>query len=610
MEGPLDIEVKVQTADRSNPHNRTLLTLKIGRTARAGQVKAKILKSLQLYDGEYALFVDKERLEDDDLLVDQLRMFEDLLLSADRKILITLRPEFFRKPELHSQRSYLALSRTPKMQLLKVTVEHTQQQFHAEVDFDQPLSQLLEELCRFFEFDAKNACLVPPGHHDGNIDRSKSLQDLGVEVNGSVVLRILKNNQADRKERSESTSQVTSSSSVWDEPEDHDENIKVGVSNSGTSIILSATLNKLIERLTIEKDHDHLQLMKVFIYTYQSFATPRVFLEKLIDRYHVPKTYSKEQAKNIQLKICNVLKNWIELSSSDFANDVMASRLAQFLGMLDSDGNSILSKKLRDAMIKQTAAERERLSFMIDEEAPEAKVPRNIHSPNMNFFDVDDEEIARQITLLDFNMFARITPSELLNQSWSKPDMQHRSPHVLAMIDRFNNLSQWVATMIVKIENVKIRAKMMIKCINIMKHLKAMNNFSSLLAFIAGFNNAAVSRLMSTKSQLSTKLQEELESFEKLMSGEKSFKTYRAMLHQADPPMVPYLGVYLSDLTFIEDGNLDMIGNLINFEKRFMVYRVLLEVLTYQQKPYNFRVIPRIGKDVQTFASKNFQRRF
>jgi hypothetical protein len=46
-------------------------------------------------------------------------------------------------------------------------------------------------------------------------------------------------------------------------------------------------------------------------------------------------------------------------------------------------------------------------------------------------------------------------------------------------------------------------------------------------------------------------------------------------------------GVYLKDLTFIEDGNPDKVRGLINFAKRRMLYNTIQEVLLYQvqEKP-------------------------
>ncbi len=53
-----------------------------------------------------------------------------------------------------------------------------------------------------------------------------------------------------------------------------------------------------------------------------------------------------------------------------------------------------------------------------------------------------------------------------------------------------------------------------------------------------------------------------------LMARESNFQKFREHLHSVDPPCIPYLGVYLTDLTFIEDGNKDFSNGLINFDKR------------------------------------------
>lgn len=53
-----------------------------------------------------------------------------------------------------------------------------------------------------------------------------------------------------------------------------------------------------------------------------------------------------------------------------------------------------------------------------------------------------------------------------------------------------------------------------------------------------------------------------------------------------------YRGVYLQDLTFIEDGNPDQIGDLINFSKRILVRKILSQIATFQQEAYNFVIVP------------------
>ena len=52
----------------------------------------------------------------------------------------------------------------------------------------------------------------------------------------------------------------------------------------------------------------------------------------------------------------------------------------------------------------------------------------------------------------------------------------------------------------------------------------------------------------------------------------------REALHRCDPPCIPYLGMYLADLTFIEEGtpNYTEEGQLLNFSKMRMVIIILV----------------------------------
>jgi son of sevenless-like protein len=85
--------------------------------------------------------------------------------------------------------------------------------------------------------------------------------------------------------------------------------------------------------------------------------------------------------------------------------------------------------------------------------------------------------------------------------------------------------------------------------------LRKLGNFSSLMAILAGLGQSSTARLTHTKNALSADCKKILADLENLMSPQKSFSNYRNALRACKPPAVPYLGVYLQDLTFIEDGN-------------------------------------------------------
>jgi len=54
-------------------------------------------------------------------------------------------------------------------------------------------------------------------------------------------------------------------------------------------------------------------------------------------------------------------------------------------------------------------------------------------------------------------------------------------------------------------------------------------------------------------------------------------------------------GTYLTDITFIEDGNADYIDGLINYRKREMVYGVIRDIQQYQQQSYTFPMVDGIA---------------
>lgn len=79
-------------------------------------------------------------------------------------------------------------------------------------------------------------------------------------------------------------------------------------------------------------------------------------------------------------------------------------------------------------------------------------------------------------------------------------------------------------------------------------------------------------------------------SFERmsnLVSTKQNFQSYRGALAGARPPALPYIGVYLRDLIFIEEANPGRLeSGLINFDKIHLEGKVILEVRKHQKERY------------------------
>lgn len=218
-----------------------------------------------------------------------------------------------------------------------------------------------------------------------------------------------------------------------------------------------------------------------------------------------------------------------------------------------------------------------------------------------NFEDFNDVEIARQLCLIEQNFYRNIQPKECLNQSWSKN--KEKAPDIIKMIDFFNTLSSFIITKICSLESVKDRGNTIKKFLNVLIACREYNNFDVCAAICSGLNSTAVYRLQLSwkKTKKDKKLYAIFQEINDMVVRDSSFSKLRKTLKSLDPPCIPYLGMYLKDLTFIEDGNPNYLTNvegnpenIINFEKMRKLASVIQDIFLYQQKPYNFQNVDLI----------------
>jgi len=134
----------------------------------------------------------------------------------------------------------------------------------------------------------------------------------------------------------------------------------------------------------------------------------------------------------------------------------------------------------------------------------------------------------------------------------------------------------------------------MIFVIKLLDSFIQLNNFHAVMALYSGLNASPVLRLKHTQAEVPKTFKKIVSDCEQLMKSDGSFHTYREYLHSIDPPCIPYLGLYLTDLTFIEDGNKDAIEGLINVSKRSLCATIIGDIQQYQQLPYHFELVPQL----------------
>eukprot|EP01086_Lenisia_limosa_P012067 TRINITY_DN3936_c0_g1_i1.p1 TRINITY_DN3936_c0_g1~~TRINITY_DN3936_c0_g1_i1.p1 ORF type:complete len:950 (-),score=365.17 TRINITY_DN3936_c0_g1_i1:375-3224(-) len=376
---------------------------------------------------------------------------------------------------------------------------------------------------------------------------------------------------------------------VEEDPDEKEGNL-VLIRNEGQApTIKGGTVDILVTRLcqSSSRDPDYLP---AFLLTYRTFLTPEELFTKISDIFralHVPDditdetekaAYFETHVKAVRLRVFSILKSWIEKFFWDFnKNDDLKDRLSKFVegDLAESDK---YMQKLGQTLTRLIAKkdkqgnELDHLNLKAHTEPPKAIIPKSVVMGGpATFMELNPLEIARHLTLIESSFFRSVHLTEFMGQAWSKKDKEKRAPNVCAFIKRFNLVSNWVTTEVVsQIDNLKQRTAVVEKFIKIAAHFRELNNFNGVMEIVAGLQSSSVHRLKKTWAGVKGKSMAKYDELRELMNNRGSYKAFRAAVHHAEPPLVPYLGVFLTDLTFIEDGNPDTIinENLVNFSKR------------------------------------------
>ena len=219
------------------------------------------------------------------------------------------------------------------------------------------------------------------------------------------------------------------------------------------------------------------------------------------------------------------------------------------------------------------------------------------------YFDIlvwPEMEIARQISLYTHYYFSQIEIEEILSTRWTKKTNYINSPNVMILIERQTKLILWVCEEILSYDKSRIRAQVWEKFLKIAQNCKKLYNFNDCFIIISALNSLPLKHLDKTKSKLSSeglRLFLELTNF---ISCENNFKTLRDETSKAKGnPYIPYFGLYLKELAYIEEGPKYMKNGLINIVKIKRVKVILEEFLDFKSNAYLFKVTTDL-----TFLSK------
>ncbi|CAH8875371.1 unnamed protein product [Trichobilharzia szidati] len=202
---------------------------------------------------------------------------------------------------------------------------------------------------------------------------------------------------------------------------------------------------------------------------------------------------------------------------------------------------------------------------------------------------VSHEDFAKQITLIELSFFKAIRREEFASLKWNGREKHLYAPNIVASTRWFNQINFWVQKEILKYSCVSKRTEMLSFFIKISKKLVEYNNLYSAMSIISALQVECIYRLRHTWSGLGNKDRTAYRRLEELFSQDDNCRRQREHMNSIDLPGIPYLGLYLSDLTYT-----NVAQPRINGKPTAIWYtkiNAIIDTIAYfQQSEYSFPV--------------------
>ncbi|KAJ5081506.1 Guanine-nucleotide dissociation stimulator CDC25 [Penicillium alfredii] len=388
--------------------------------------------------------------------------------------------------------------------------------------------------------------------------------------------------------------------------------------------VMGGSLRALIEKLTAHQSTPDAMFVSTFYLTFRLFATPVEFAEALAERFdYIGDT--PHAAGPVRLRVYNVFKGWLEShwrhdrdnSALEFIVEFAKTRLATDLPTASKRILDLAEKvsavhgpvvpRLVSSMGKTNTATAQYIhpdtplppAILAKKETNLLKQWKNGEA-SISILDFDPMELARQLTIKESRIFCSILPEELLDTEWTRKSGS-LAVNVRAMSTLSTDLAHLVADSILCLEEPKKRAVTIKHWVKIANKCLELNNYDSLMAIICSLNSSMISRLKRTWDIVSQKTKVTLEHLRGIVDVSRNYAVLRQRLQNHVPPCLPFVGTYLTDLTFVDHGN-QSLRNLptddgemavINFDKHMKTARIISELQRFQI-PYRLTEVPEL----------------
>ncbi|XP_030637546.1 ral guanine nucleotide dissociation stimulator-like 2 [Chanos chanos] len=391
---------------------------------------------------------------------------------------------------------------------------------------------------------------------------------------------------------------------------------------SRSQCVKAGTEEKLVLHLLHSFSLGDSSFLSIFLSTYRSFTTTERVLDILSDRLGNPPGENNSHTRQAFNKaVCTVFSTWLAEYPEDFSSMGEPSRLLRLAPLLptDSSGSDIKKRLLK---IAEGLSEK---ALLCNKPAAHSQIPPDPVTSVTSLADPSNFEpttilgfpssvIAEQLTKIETELFLRLVPYHCLGSLWSQRDKKGKEGvcwSVRATVRQFNRLANTVTASCLWNTELKSqqRARLLEKWISVAEACRARKNFSSLFAIVSALKSSPIHRLRKTWQDTDKEAVRRYEELSYIFSEKDNYSQSRELLKEEGTAKsanldtrtnhrrhtgsnaqgtVPYLGIFLTDLTMLDAAVKDRLENgYINFDKRRREFEVLAKIRLLQSSCKN-----------------------
>ncbi|KAG7216499.1 hypothetical protein INR49_001985, partial [Caranx melampygus] len=351
--------------------------------------------------------------------------------------------------------------------------------------------------------------------------------------------------------------------------------------SSRSQCVKAGTEEKLVLHLLHSFSMGDSSFITIFLSTYRSFTSTQRVLDILTDRLENPPGDSErsQTRQSFNKAVCTVFSTWLTEYPEDFRSLGEPSRLLRLAPLFPQDSSSAVDLRARLLRIAEELSEKALLpDGHKDQSAFTSPPPDASKFEPTSILGFPAALIAEQLTKTETELFVRLVPYHCLGSLWSQRDKKGREGvcwSVRATIRQFNKLANAVLASCLGPTNLRSqqRARLLEKWISV---AEAVRRYEELSEIFSEKDNYSQSREL---------LKEEGTSKFANIDNRLNNRHFNKSNAQGT---VPYLGIFLTDLTMLDTAVKDRLDNgYINFDKRRREFEVLAQIRLLQSSCKN-----------------------